>query len=221
MRSQEHREKNQRKKERKKRVRDASEPAPAESEEAPAPKKRKKATSSEKMEESSKGDEKLAKMTKAAVADIIKLIEKDVKGGSTCPADWHLKYKPVLGPFKLFVKAQTDTLAFVEKGYGDFIVYKADDSRAPAVTEEETVTWKRLAIKAWNAYCKATPAAERSVTDFNAALPSTKEEKKERKQKPKQKTDVSPKLNGKASPAMSETKTSTKKKKKHKQLEAR
>lgn len=74
-------------------------------------------------------------------------------------ADWHLKYKDVLGSYKKFVKA-SDKLQVVEREDGNYIIQKAGDTSVPPppeAKEPKTKDWKQLLLNAWNIYHQATP----------------------------------------------------------------
>eukprot|EP00747_Dinoflagellata_sp_TGD_P166045 gnl/TRDRNA2_/TRDRNA2_188245_c0_seq1.p2 gnl/TRDRNA2_/TRDRNA2_188245_c0~~gnl/TRDRNA2_/TRDRNA2_188245_c0_seq1.p2 ORF type:complete len:223 (+),score=58.55 gnl/TRDRNA2_/TRDRNA2_188245_c0_seq1:24-671(+) len=101
-------------------------------------------------------------------------------GDTFIPADWHTKYKPVLGHYRKFCKAQSDVLKIVEDDTGRYVIRLANadaDSQAlkPHVpkTAKGTSSWQEDLVKAWETYCRVVPKGERKFSIFINALPKS------------------------------------------------
>lgn len=126
------------------------------------------------------GDSEAGKVDKAQLAaqateEILRGIAKpdSQKISAFVLADWHLKYKDVLGSYKKFVKA-SDKLQVVEREDGNYIIQKAGDTSVPPppeAKEPKTKDWKQLLLNAWNIYHQATPKQELNLEVFISALP--------------------------------------------------
>ncbi|CAK9051490.1 unnamed protein product [Durusdinium trenchii] len=86
------------------------------------------------------------------------------------PADWAEKYKPVLGPYKQFLKEHAEDFVLVTEKNGDFIIRLRDQLDPPSIPNKKD--WEKQLLKAWMGYCQAVPREERDFRgSFLAALP--------------------------------------------------
>eukprot|EP00927_Polykrikos_kofoidii_P055905 TRINITY_DN5008_c0_g2_i1.p1 TRINITY_DN5008_c0_g2~~TRINITY_DN5008_c0_g2_i1.p1 ORF type:complete len:192 (-),score=47.72 TRINITY_DN5008_c0_g2_i1:63-638(-) len=150
---------------------------------AEKPDQKAKANTQRTVEETAQQKEEKEKLAKEAVADILRGISKrDVRksGRTYIPADWALKYKRVLGSYKMFVSSQKDTFALDMNEKGTFFIKKVGDTSTPAPApvakvdlDKASTTWQKELEKAWETYCSATPKKGRSFELFCAVLPKT------------------------------------------------
>jgi len=119
-------------------------------------------------------DEEKARLTKEAVEVILKGIAKpDVQEkGAFVLSNWNAKFKDALGGYKKFCSEQTGVLQVAEMEGGNFRVLKHGE-KLPQGAAKVTGDWTSKLLGVWNAYCKATPAPERSLESFLAPLPNS------------------------------------------------
>jgi len=119
-------------------------------------------------------DEEKARLTKEAVEVILKGIAKpDVQEkGAFVLSNWNAKFKDALGGYKKFCSGQTGVLQVAEMEGGNFRVLKHGE-KLPQGAAKVTSDWTSKLLGVWNAYCKATPAPERSLETFLAPLPNS------------------------------------------------
>ncbi|CAK0848284.1 unnamed protein product, partial [Prorocentrum cordatum] len=92
--------------------------------------------------------------------------------GAWVPTDWNAKFKAALGGYKKFCSSQTGVLQVVDTEGGNFYVLKHGDKKPPQAATKAAGDWKSQLLGAWSAYCKVTPAHERSLEVFSAPLPN-------------------------------------------------
>jgi len=122
-----------------------------------------------------------SQITAEAIADILEGISKpEFQNGvkAYIPKAWKERYKDSLGPYKKFLREHPDKFAIVEHDAFNFIIMKVGED-APKPKQKQKIKvkmpWAKTLLKAFMAWCKATPKSERSFADFMAAIPTDKE----------------------------------------------
>lgn len=115
------------------------------------------------------------KLTEQAIAEIRQGVSKigvQKAGAPFVPPEWSEKYKPILGPYKQFLKDHSDEFVLVTEKSGDFIIRLPDQLDPPSIPDKQV--WEKHLLKAWMQYCKAVPREGRDFRHgFLSVLPKT------------------------------------------------
>lgn len=131
--------------------------------------------SNEKEEVKQVSPKEKKKLTEQAIAEIRQGVSKigvQKAGAPFVPPDWSEKYKPILGPYKQFLKDHSDEFVLVTEKSGDFIIRLPDQLDPPSIPDKKV--WEKHLLKAWMQYCKVVPREGRDFRHgFLSVLPKT------------------------------------------------